>query len=73
MKTLTGQVVSLKSAKTAIVEINNRLKHPLYKKTILRTKRIAVHVENITVSVGSLVTIGEVRPISKTKHFKILK
>ncbi len=73
MKTFEGTVVSVKTPKTAIIEIVSYFKHRLYKKTIFKSKRLAVHFENMTVSEGNKVIISETRPISKTKHFRITK
>lgn len=72
MKKIIGQVVSAKSAKTAIVTTTRFWEHPLYHKKLRRTKKYPVHDE-IGVSVGDQVLIQECRPISKTKRFKIIK
>lgn len=73
MKSLLGTITSLKNPKTAQVSVMTQRVHPIYKKAIQKTKTIAVHYENITVKEGNKVVIVETRPISKTKHFKILK
>ncbi len=74
MKIFQGKVVSVKTAKTAVVEVLSHFKHPLYQKIITKTKRFKVHFEEKQkVSEGDLVVIQETRPISKTKHFKIIK
>lgn len=73
MKTLTGKVVSLKNAQTALVEVESLYQHPLYKKFLKKNKRYSVHLEKDTkLSIGQLVTIVSCRPISKLKHFKLL-
>ena len=67
-----GKVVSVKMNKTVVVEIKLRKKHPLYRKILIRSKRIKVHNDQ-EVRVGQLVKIEETRPYSKEVHFKILE
>lgn len=69
----TGITISRAGAKTVIVRVDSYVAHPLYKKKIRTTKRFAVHDEQDAVKVGDQVTIGETRPLSKTKHWKILQ
>ena len=71
-KRLKGKVVSLKQDKTVIVDVERKLAHPFYKKTIKKNKRYHVHNESKTVKLGDEVVIEETRPISKMKRFKIL-
>jgi len=72
-KTFNGVIVSVKMQKTAIVKITRKYSHPLYKKLIKRDNRIKVDVATFTPAIEDRVKIGEVKPISKTKHFKILE
>lgn len=67
-----GSVVSVKTAKTATVLIESRKTHPLYKKSYLQTKRYLVN-DDLGVKPGDLVNIIKCKPISKNKHFKIIK
>lgn len=69
---LQGTVVSDKGDKTVVVLVERRLKHPLYKKTIRRSKRYAAHDEVNAYKVGDEVRIEECRPISKTKTWTVL-
>lgn len=71
-KTLKGTVVSNKMKDTAVVLVERYVKHPKYGKYIKRRKRYAAHDVGNTKQVGDVVTITETRPISKTKHFKII-
>lgn len=71
-KTLKGTVVSNKMKDTAVVLVERYVKHPKYGKYIKRRKRYAAHDAGNTKQVGDVVTITETRPISKTKHFKII-
>ncbi|MFI2754338.1 30S ribosomal protein S17 [Cellulomonas sp. P22] len=72
-KTRRGYVVSDKMQKTVVVEVEDRVKHPLYGKVIRRTSKVKVHDEAGTAGVGDLVTIMETRPISATKRFRIVE
>jgi len=58
---------------TLVVEVVKSRLHPLYKKIIRKTKRYKVHHEDPSVKVGDLVKIRETRPISKEKHYKLIK
>ncbi len=69
---LTGTVVSTGMKQTVVVEVVRFSRHPLYKKMVKRTKNFAAHNETEGIAVGDLVTIAETRPISKTKHFKVV-
>ena len=69
---LKGTVVSDKGAKTVIVKVERKLKHPLYGKFIRRSKRYAAHDENSQFKVGDAVRIEETAPISKTKRWKVI-
>ncbi len=73
MKTFQGTIVSLKTAKTAVVEVVSQKIHPLYKKTIQKSKKLKAHYEREKISLGNTVIILETRPISKTKRFKVIK
>lgn len=70
MKKLEGLVVSKKMKKTALVLVERKKIHPLYKKGIKVAKKYPVHDE-IGVKEGQWVKIQECRPISKTKKWKI--
>lgn len=69
---LQGTVVSDKGDKTVIVKVERRLTHPLYKKTIRRSKRYAAHDETNRYKVGDTVRIEECRPLSKTKTWTVV-
>ncbi|MDR3294039.1 MAG: 30S ribosomal protein S17 [Clostridiales bacterium] len=70
-KSRTGIVVSNKMDKTAVIAITERVKDPLYKKIVKRTKRLKVHDENNELNVGDKVLVIETRPISKDKHWRL--
>jgi small subunit ribosomal protein S17 len=73
MKVFTGTVVSVGAQKTASVKISRRWQHPMYQKFVTRSKKYACHYEDLDLQVGDLVRIEEIRPISKTKHFKVVE
>tara|TARA_B100001971_G_C18154319_1_gene517608 strand:- start:475 stop:696 length:222 start_codon:yes stop_codon:yes gene_type:complete len=69
---MQGVVVSDKMDKTIIVKIERKIKHPLYKKFIRRTKKYAAHDEANVAKIGDIVRIRECRPLSKRKHWEVL-
>lgn len=72
VQTKVGKVVSTKMQKTVVVEVQSSHRHPIYKKLIKKTKKIKAHYE-LGINVGQKVKIGQVRPISKGVHFKVLE
>ena len=70
MKTLTGTVTSIKTAKTATVSVTTRWQHPMYKKIMKKTKKYLVH-DDIGAKLDQEVTIAETKPISKRKRWII--
>jgi len=71
-KTRRGYVVSDKMDKTVVVEVEDRVKHPLYGKVIRRTSKVKAHDEANSAGVGDLVRIMETRPLSATKRWRLL-
>lgn len=73
-KILTGKVVSCgKMAKTVKVRVDIRRPHPLYKKIVKKSKKFLAHLEGLEVKVGDVVKIGQTRPRSRLKHFRVLQ
>ena len=72
-KTRRGYVVSDKMEKTVVVEVEDRVKHPLYGKVIRRTSKVKAHDELGSAGVGDLVLIMETRPLSATKRFRLVE
>ena len=70
-KTLVGIVVSNKMDKTAVVAVERRVRHPLYKKIVRRTKRYKAHDAANSSNLGDVVRITETRPLSKEKRWRI--
>ncbi len=73
MKTLKGEVTSTAREKTVTVTVQRQWQHPLYKKYVTRTKNYACHNEELDLEQGDKVLIQECRPLSKTKHFKVVE
>ena len=72
-KTREGTVISAGMDKTAVVTVATRKPHPRYRKTMARTTRLYVHDEENTLNVGDRVRVGETRPLSKLKRWRILE
>ncbi|CAN5863380.1 30S ribosomal protein S17 [soil metagenome] len=72
-KVREGLVTSSGMDKTAVVTVSTRKPHPRYKKTMAQSTRLYVHDEENTLNVGDRVRIGETRPISKHKRWRILE
>ena len=70
-KERVGLVISDKMDKTVVVEITEKSKHPLYKKTITRSKRFKAHDEENACGVGDKVRIVETRKLSKDKNWRV--
>ena len=72
-KVREGVVASTAMEKTAIVVVETRKPHPLYKKTMVRTRRLQAHDENNDLKVGDRVRIVETRPYSKNKRWRLVE
>ena len=71
-RVLQGIVVSDKNDKTVVVRVERRFTHPLFKKTVRRSKKYQAHDEANACKVGDTVHIQESRPISKNKRWVIV-
>ncbi|GAB4084368.1 30S ribosomal protein S17 [Myceligenerans cantabricum] len=71
-KVRRGYVVSDKMAKTIVVEVEDRKKHPLYGKVLRTTTKVKAHDEENTAGIGDLVEIMETRPLSATKRWRLV-
>lgn len=72
-KILKGVVISDKMQKTVVVKVSRFVEHPKYGKRIKKTKKYKAHDEENIKKVGDIVEIEETKPISKDKHFKVIK
>ena len=72
-KVREGLVVSDKMEKTVVVEVEDRVKHPLYGKVMRRTNKLKAHDETNQIGVGDRVLIMETRPQSATKRWRVVE
>ncbi len=72
-KTLTGTVTSDKMEKTITVLVERRYKHPKYGKYIVASKKYSAHDETNDARTGDTVELGETRPLSKNKRWRLLQ
>ena len=70
-KTRVGMVVSDKMDKTIVVEIKERVRHPLYGKIMNQTSKLKAHDEENQCGIGDTVRIMETRPLSKMKRWRL--
>lgn len=71
-RTLTGVVVSDKSAKTIVVKVESRKMHSKYHKFVTNSKKFHAHDENEQASIGNIVTIVEAKPRSALKRWELV-
>ena len=72
-KTREGLVVSDKMDKTVTVEVEDRVKHPLYGKVIRRSSKLKAHDEQNSCGIGDRVLLMETRPLSATKRWRVVE
>ena len=72
-KTREGLVVSDKMDKTVVVAVEDRVQHPLYKKTLRRTNKLKAHDKANACGVGDRVLLMETRPLSATKRWRVVE
>jgi len=70
---IVGRVSSNKAAKTITVVVERQVKHPLYGKLLRKQSKLHAHDEKNECNEGDLVAIVETRPLSATKHFKLVE
>ena len=71
VRSLTGRVISDRMDKTITVEVERRVKHPLYKKYVRRRTKLHAHDEDNTCRIGDTVSIEQCRPLSKSKAWRL--
>ena len=72
-KVREGTVTSASMDKTAVVAVVDRVRHPLYRKTMQRTKKLYVHDEQNDLNAGDRVRVQECRPLSKLKRWRLVE
>lgn len=70
---LQGVVVSDKNDKTIVVQVERRLRHPVFKKTVRVSKKYHAHDEKNEAKTGEIVRIEETRPMSKQKRWTLVE
>ncbi len=70
-KVRVGRVTSDKMDKTAVVAVEEFVRHPIYGKAVKRTKKFKAHDENNDCNIGDKVRIMETRPLSKDKRWRV--
>lgn len=73
VKQQIGIVISNKMQKTIVVKIENRYSHPIYSKTMVRTRKYLAHDELEECNIGDKVLVQECRPLSKRKRWKLVE
>jgi small subunit ribosomal protein S17 len=72
-KRFIGEVVSDKPEKTVVVQVSRKAMHPTYKKYVSKRHKYYAHDEENRCEVGDHVEIEETRPLSKLKHFRVVR
>ncbi len=72
-KVRQGTVVSDKGRKTVVVRVDRRIRHPLYHKSLVRSKKYHAHDEKDEYRVGDVVRIQETRPLSRMKRWCVIE
>jgi small subunit ribosomal protein S17 len=72
-KVLLGEVVSNRMHKTITVQVERRVRHPIYERVVKRSKKFHAHDEHNQCQIGDIVRIIETRPLSKTKCWRLLE
>ncbi len=72
-RSATGRVISNRMNKTITVQVDRRIRHPLYGKIVTRRSKLHAHDESNECKQGDLVLIEECRPLSKTKTWRLVK
>ena len=73
VKEKVGIVISNKMQKTIVVKVENKYPHPIYSKTMIKTRKYLVHDEIGECNIGDQVLVQECRPLSRRKRWKLAK
>lgn len=72
-KVMRGTVISNKMQKTLVVQVDRKVRHPLYEKFVSKRTKLYVHDENNEAAVGDVVDVTHTRPLSKLKCWRLLR
>ena len=73
VKQQIGIVISNKMKKSVVIKVENRYSHPIYSKTLTKTKKYLVHDEFDECNIGDQILVEECRPLSRRKRWKLIK
>ena len=73
VKEKIGIVISDKMEKTVVIKVENRYPHPIYAKTVIKTRKYLVHDENSECNIGDQILVQECRPLSRRKRWILTK
>ena len=73
VKQQVGIVISNKMQKSIVIKIEKKYPHPLYSKTLIKTKKYLAHDESQMANIGDKVLIKECRPLSKKKRWELVQ
>lgn len=72
-KLMRGTVTSNKMQKTVVVQVDRKVKHPLYEKFVAKRTKLYAHDENNEAKVGDIVEVAQTRPYSKLKNWRVVR
>ena len=72
-KVVRGMVVSDKMQKTIVVQVDRKVRHPVYEKFVSRRTKLHAHDENGEAGIGDTVEIMQTRPLSKLKRWRLIR
>lgn len=72
-KVMRGVVTSNKMQKTVVVQVDRKVRHPLYEKFVSRKTKLYAHDENNEAKVGDVVEVTQTRPLSKLKSWRLVR
>ena len=72
-KVLLGEVISNRMHKTITVQVERRVRHPMYERVVKRSKKFHAHDEHNQCQIGDIVRIIETRPLSKNKRWRLVE
>lgn len=72
-KVMRGMVTSNKMSKTLVIQIDRKVKHPMYEKFVSRKTKLYAHDEKGEAKVGDIVEVCQTRPLSKLKRWRLVR
>jgi small subunit ribosomal protein S17 len=72
-KVMRGTVTSNKMQKTVVVQVDRKVKHPLYEKFVSKRTKLYAHDENNEAKIGDVVEVTQTRPLSKLKCWRVVR